>query len=258
MTNRPGIMAQGDLAEQSRQQQLNSNNVGAIDLNKYSGASNFALVDLSTQQGFESVKAFTDAQQAVDHLMLLQVSEKWAPSKILGLREAAAKSIVNNAKDIQAEKAWPENVPKNAGVEDVKRELSENTKVTTADDTANEARELLKKSVPVNPELWNVNMKAADLGKAIAERIAHLAARIVGCGKNAAELTAHGENSVKAGPSHQASNLDRLAAPQPEPASSASTSTAAEPATSAHSAPAPPATGSPNPGSLPSNTPGLY
>jgi hypothetical protein len=257
MAKSTGIVAQGELAERSRMEQLTQEGASSVNLNEVVERHNFPMVDLCSEQGFESVKGYLSAQAIVDHLRDIQAPVEWASSKILVAREQAAKAIVAVAKTIQGAKAWPRDVKENAGVEELKTELADKTKVAAPTDRISEVKQLIEAEVPESPEAWGVKMDAPDLKAAIVERIGELTSRVVDSGKMAAELIEHAEASVAESTQslrpavETGSNLERLALPQPEPASADHT-VAPEPASPASPAtlpamppPTPPAS---NPG----------
>lgn len=189
--NRPGIQAQGDFAEQSRINQHQVSETPFVDLNKFSGNQNFPLLDLVTSEGLESIKGYTDPKKIVSYLCELQVSEKWASSKILQLRESAAKQLVKERQSIGD--AWPKKLSINSGLKEVKDHIREETKVIVPDDKIQASKDELKIDIQKNPEIWNVDPNAQDLTTAVDERFQQVQGRIVGCGKTASEMIEHAE-----------------------------------------------------------------
>ena len=235
MAGRTGIEAQGDLGEAAHVDRLEKSGASPVNLNVASERNNFPLVDVASKEGFDSVKGYGDAQAAVDHLLELQAPPDWASSKTLAARAQAAKAIVAIREKLQASGAWPDALERKAGAEKIGRHLADKGRVAVPEDKVQEAQGLLEKEVGESPGPWGVDAKATDFAKAVAQRVGELKARIVGCGATAAELVEHAEQSVRPSPGAghgAASNLERLAAPQPEPASAAS-SAAPEPAGSA-------------------------
>jgi hypothetical protein len=262
MDDRKGIEAQGDLGEQTReatvqaQMQAQGEKGVVVNINTIEGCKNLPVVDLGTKEGFESVKTCETVNEAVDHLMLLQVDEKMAPTKVINNRNNAAEKIVDHAKEIQEKGGWREGLKKDASVEEVKTELQERSKLAVPDNVANNREGLearLTSEMTKSPSLWNLDEKMADLASAIAARVQQLLPRIVGIGKDYKELKEHGEGAATkpVSAAEGSSKLEKLAMPQPEPATSAGT-IGPEPANPPSSSPASASTSAPGSASAPS------
>lgn len=239
MTNsRTGIVAQGDLSEQSRQALLQSQGIDAVNLNEFSKGKNVPLIDHSTSEGFESNKGYGNSQGIVDHMMELQCSEEWGSSSSLSRLEKAAKFIDKHRQEIQEKSAWPNDLPKDAPVQDIKNYLRETTKIAVPNDKVpdpvanNETYSMLEKSMHDNPEIWNVD-RTIEFATAVADRLKQVVARFVPTGQSSDQLKDHAERSVQpvsAGAEQGLSNLDHLAMPQPELAASSAEAGATSPA----------------------------
>lgn len=199
--SRPGIVAQGDFAEDSRQALLQEQGVESVNLNEFSKGRNVPLLDHSTSEGFESNKGYADSQRIIDHLMELQSSEEWASSASSSRLEKAAKFLDKHRQDIQEKGAWPTDLPNDASKQDIKNYIRETTKVAVPSDKlpqpGSETLSKLEESVHDNPEFWNVD-RTKEFAVAVAERVAEMAARFVSNGQTSDQLQAHAERSVQA------------------------------------------------------------
>jgi hypothetical protein len=246
MTQKYGIQAKGDLAETSRLAQHRADGVKAMNLNQFTNADNCPLVDLITEDGLESVKAYSDPKQVIAHLRDLQAPDNWASSAVRDLRSQTVAFLQKNAEALQKDGLWPEGVPEDAPA----RELGavvRHTKVVCADDGV-PSEEALATDIRENAPWWNVweKVDTPAFHEAVRARTGLMMKRIAGCGKTGAELQAYAEANVpQTVTAVDVSSIDDFAMPQPDKPATA----AAEPATSPAQAAAMPV-GEPSPASI--------
>jgi hypothetical protein len=192
---RMGIQTQGDLAENARLQQHARQNVPAVNLNAHSRSNNFVLYDVSTREGFESVKAYADYKQVLDHLAELQASQEWASSKQIAQRNAVAKQLLANAESLK--EAWPKNLPTNASHAEVVEYGRNNALIVTCDDTAQQAKAALPDHIRDNAPIWDLDPHSQTF-EADVQRVAEQQGRrIVGCGMTSVEIMERTLESVR-------------------------------------------------------------
>jgi hypothetical protein len=215
-------------------EQHQANETPAFDLNsleRYQNSRNAPLYDITTSDGFESVKAYNNADRALSHLCDLQSSESWETSAQRSLREKFAQAIVDNAEKLQAAGVWPEGLSKDAGVAEVIDYERDHGKMIVPDDIAEQVREELPSEIRENPEPWGVDPNSPTFEADVQERAALMAERVEGFGKTSAECQQCAEANAEASAAAAAGagTIHDLAMPQPE---GIETAPSAEPAQS--------------------------
>jgi hypothetical protein len=231
MADRTGIMAQGDLAEQSRLAKT-----GGANLNEFSSSDNFPQWDLANSKTFESVKGYASPQQLIAVLRDMQAGAEWATSKMLTLREQAARALCAKAQALHDQGAWPEGLPVDANPATVAEFGRNNGIVSGPDDAVVEARDQLPTEVRENAPIYGLDESSPDFEQLADAKVAELTNRLQECGQTCEQLVQHAEASV-ATPAERG-----YAMPQPTDGSVEHTTPAAEPAQSPSQSGAAPST----------------
>jgi hypothetical protein len=215
------IGAIGKVGEQARIDQLSSgpNRVTVIDLNtlkNYAAGQNAPAFDLVSSKGFESVKTYSNVNQAIDHLIDIQADKNWETSDMRSAGGKLANAIAENRAEIQKAGAWPENLPKNATAADIRDHLRQEGKIALPDGIAEQVKAALPDVVRNSPALFGLKITEnhPNFEAAAKNCAAALASRVVNFGKTVAECAAEAVNAAATAQSVAAS-ISNLTAPQP-------------------------------------------
>jgi hypothetical protein len=217
--------AKGDFGERARLAQLKAKHPKPFDFNKlerYANARNAPHFDLTTKEGFESVKATGNVNSALNHLLNMQTPYAEATSRQRGVATKFAKAIADDKARaaIQKDKAWPAALANNANAEQIREYAREHGVLTVPKDTAEKMLEKLPEAIKQNPELWGVDSNAKSFDDDVLKRFGELAVRIRDFGKTSDECHEHGVAAAEAATAADAAgstkSIHDSAMPQPE------------------------------------------